>query len=60
MENEERYRRALNIICGNLRSDGFDMRPISSQDTDKLADFGYAVLDGESIEEAIQFAQGGE
>lgn len=58
MTDEERYKQALIILTQNVDPAG-DFRPMAMQMCAELAEFGYKVLEGKSIEEAERIARGG-
>lgn len=47
MTNEERMRKALLVLAGNLRGSGFDSRPVAYEMCCKLADFATAIANGD-------------
>lgn len=53
MTTEERYRRALMILADNLYGGG-DFRPISHELTMKMVKFIDDVLNGKTLEEAME------
>lgn len=55
MSDEERYRKALIVVFNGLQGDGLDlMKPVSARFANDILNFVAGILDGLSIETAIE------